>query len=249
MPMTFSIRPFDLECEHFMYAHEKNQPAKFTFEPGLTVLVGANGSGKTTLMRRMAKLLEKRGVPVVKLMAQNIEHDLEAQQFWKSDTDALLTMMSASRQSEGQGAKTRFANFVPMIRQCIFAKSEHDQRWIFIDGMDSSQSIDQLIDIAGFFDAIIETAPQNVEVYLIASTNQFELAKGRRCLCVSDNTYYDIPNYRKFKSIVMKSSKTVLEPKTIGDKAWDEVWSDMADTIEKEAEDDQLNGSSPVSEG
>jgi hypothetical protein len=103
------------------------------------------------------------------------------------------------------------------------------ERWALIDGIDSSQSIDQLRDIAGLFDVIVETAPEDVDVYLVVSTNQFELAKNRRCICISEDTCITPKTYDEYSRAVMRSARYLQRARRVSDTEWEDTYSPMAD--------------------
>lgn len=234
MAITFEVVPFDYDSEHYLYPHEERGPATFKFEPGITILCGANGAGKTTLMKRMQALLKNEGTPVCALMRQSISRQIESIGALRGDMNAIMNGIDRNYLSEGQGAKHAFAFMLGNIHATIMEEAETPERWIFIDGIDSSQSIDQLRDISGLFDAIIETAPEDREVYLIASTNQFELAKNRRCLNVSDNFVSHPKTYREFERIVMSSARYLKLKREVSDADWEDVYDTMRDRILRE---------------
>lgn len=233
MPVTFKMNPTDMSGENFLYPHEDDEPCAFAFEPGITILVGANGAGKTTLVKRMRDALDREKTPNVALIKDSIDHEIEARYEFAGDIEALTTRIERNRMSEGQGAKSTFAFLLFKIHALMHADAESSERWVFIDGMDSSQSIDQLRDIAGFLDLICEDAPRDVTPYVIVTTNNFELARGRRCLCVSENVYSTPKTYRDFSATVMRSARYLERRRAVSDRQWDDVYSDMQDTIER----------------
>lgn len=230
MPVTLHANPVSKDCDRFLYPHEKDGPATFSFEPGVNILLGANGAGKTTLMERMMKFFDKEKTPYCALMTGMLDNQIEASAFLRSNMDAVMNRLNRNYLSEGQAAKSRFAFMLGGISNTVMMKDDTTrERWALIDGIDSSQSIDQLRDIAGLFDVIVETAPDDVDVYLVVSTNQFELAKNRRCICVSEDTCITPKNYDTYSRAVMRSAKYLQKARSVSDEAWEDTYSSMAE--------------------
>lgn len=233
MSVTFKTNPTDMSGKTFLYPHEDGKPCAFTFEPGVTILVGANGAGKTTLVERMRDALKREKTPNVALIKDSLDHEIEAHYEFARDIDALVTLIDRNHMSEGQGAKSTFDFLLPKVRVLMRANIESNERWVLIDGMDSSQSIDQLRGIAKSLDSICEEASRDVTPYVIVTTNNFELARDRHCLCVSENVYTTPKTYRDFSAAVMRSARYLKKRRAVSDRQWDDVYSDMQDTIER----------------
>lgn len=233
MPTTFIVNPVDQDCERFLYPHERKMPCRFEFEPGITVLVGANGAGKTTLMKRLHKALQDEGTPVTSLRKDNVDKIIESQYALANNVDAMISHLQNSRLSEGQAVKNSFSFLIATIRAAMHMDAETDERWAIIDGMDSSQSIDQLKEMAEFLDLIEEDAPENIKPYIIVTTNNFEIAKNRRCLCVNENKTIFPKTYRDFSAAVMRSARWLQKSREVSDREWDDAYSSMKDYLER----------------
>ena len=225
MTRTFTIRPFDDSCEVVLY---KNPT--FRFEPGVTVLVGCNRSGKTTLVRRMRDLLRNEGVPSISLLKQNIEGMLSELEF-RGDIGALTTQVSRGSTSEGEFAKLAFAHLLPQVRHTI--EKATDEAWVFLDGLDSSLSEDQLDQVRDLADAIVESAPPGIETYVVMTTNQFTLAKDRRCLRVTDGKEVRLDTFRAYRSCVLQSARHRERAREVTEHTWQRKYSKMGDSTER----------------
>lgn len=224
MSRTFEVRPYDIQCERVIYRNPR-----FTFEPGLTVLTGCNGAGKTTLMCRMGEVLRDEGIPVESLMKRELGRIIDSQAFF-GDTEAAVHQVWSNWQSEGEAAKSDFGFLLKRIGNLVVhTESECKERWVLIDGIDSSMSIDVLGEIRGLFDVILETAPSDVEVYLIVSTNQYELARVNTCIRVTDGEVYVPTSYEDYRDSVILSAKHKEGVEEISDDAWEEKFECMDD--------------------
>ncbi len=222
MPRTFEIRPYDDNCERILY-----KKPRFTFQPGVTMLLGCNRSGKTTLLRRMADVLRAEGVCVVEIMKQQMDNDMS----WLSSggsLEALSIQVSRGTTSEGEYAKLVLSGLLPKVGQAM--RSGAKEIWLLLDGLDTSLSEDQLDDISGLFDAIVETAPKDAELYLVATTNQFTLAKGRRAIRVGDARELTVKSFGAYRNCILQSAKARNAAKEVTESQWERRYKDMTDS-------------------
>jgi energy-coupling factor transporter ATP-binding protein EcfA2 len=223
---AFDIRPYDDSCETILYKNPH-----FEFKPGITILLGCNGAGKTTLIRRMVDLLKKENVPTWPFLKQKITNDIEARQYYTGDISTMVQMMSKGSTSEGEFAKSQFAHMLQGLGSAVTStKYDSKERWIFMDGIDSSLSEDQLDDVNGLFDAIIETAPKGIDVYLVATTNQFALAKDHHCILVTNGKQMVPKTYTSYRSTILRSGRYKQNPRVISDNTWERKYSKLKDS-------------------
>lgn len=224
---TFDIRPYDDEGEIILYKNPH-----FEFKPGITILLGCNGAGKTTLMRRMIKLLDAEKIPTWSLLKQRLTRDIEARQYFTGDVETLMQMVSRSSVSEGEFAKSQFSLMLKGLGNAIVNQPhESNERWVFMDGMDSSLSEDQLDQVNDLFETVIETAPDGVDVYLIATTNQFALAKNRHCILVTNGKTMTPKTYASYRNTILNSAKQRQNAREISETTWDRKYSKMTDVM------------------
>ena len=77
----------------------------FTFEPGVTCLVGCNGSGKTTLLRQLKTQLKKEKVQVYEYSAISRHRDLIGQASLSHDVNFAIEALTTNYLSEGEKIK------------------------------------------------------------------------------------------------------------------------------------------------
>ena len=82
--------------------------------------------------------------------------------------------------------------------------------FIFMDAVDSGLSVDNIVDLKeNLFNLIIEDCKnKNIELYIIISANEYELAKGEQCFNVQSCEYVDIPDYETYRKIILTTRKT-----------------------------------------
>ena len=103
--------------------------------------------------------------------------------------------------------KNRFAN--------IFRKNDGEEekevcnkRVLLFDAVDSGLSVDSIVEIKAVFDTVLkEAAELGVELYLIISANEYELARGTRCFNVNDGKYIEFADYEDYRAFVINSRK------------------------------------------
>jgi len=175
------------------------------FELGLTVLVGCNGIGKTTLLNNIEEQCKKHNVLYI---AYDNLHDGSGnnwQQFLQLQRYDLLADQVMS--SEGERIKQNLHLFAKKIGTNIRARIGIEEIWILMDSVDSGFSIDGIIELKELFDAIIDTN-KNVAIYIVAAANEYELARGEKCLDVAVGKYITFANYEEYRDYILKTKKT-----------------------------------------
>ena len=77
-----------------------------------------------------------------------------------------------------------------------------------MDAVDSGYSIDNVIELKDLLHMIIDDAKNNgIELYIIVSANEYELAADEACLDVTNGKYLKFDNYESFRSFIIKSRK------------------------------------------
>ena len=195
-----------------------------TLSTGITVLVGCNGAGKTTLLQIIKSTLNKKDIPVLYLNTLREARDSIGNAIMRNNLGMAAMGFTAS---EGEKMHLSVGQFAAGIRPflmtgkpdkgrnpfaSLFEENEKPivskERWILIDSADSGMSIDNLDDINGLLDLIVEDAQNmDIDLYIIISTNQYELAKNRKCLNVQTLRPVSIKTYNKYRSVIMASRK------------------------------------------
>ena len=200
-----------------------------TLEEGLTVLVGCNGSGKTTLIQNIKNCLKKDNIPYYDFDNLN-----EGGSRASGDAIAMGDFAfgaTAWCSSEGENITLNLTKIMGNMREFILTgetpKSKrskrlhslfHDddeeaaeicnKRFVIMDAVDSGYSIDNVIELKDLLHMIINDAKNNgIELYIIVSANEYELAANEACLDVTNGKYLRFDNYESFRSFIIKSRK------------------------------------------
>lgn len=200
-----------------------------TLEEGLTVLVGCNGAGKTTLMQNIKDCLKKDNIHYYDFDNLN-----EGGSRASGDAIAMGDFAfgaTAWCSSEGENITLNLTKIMGNMREFILTgetpKSKrskrlhslfHDddeetakicnKRFVIMDAVDSGYSIDNVIELKDLLHMIINDAKNNgIELYIIVSANEYELAANEACLDVTNGKYLRFDNYESFRSFIIKSRK------------------------------------------
>lgn len=208
--------------------------AQVTIEPGVTVLVGCNGAGKSTLIYAMQQELKKHKINFVDYDNTKSGGNTAAQ--YAMDFGDIDGSLARCFSSEGENININLTRVVGHMVEYVrtgdyhkkhdFARAfaealgepiEYDtgnERWIFLDGIDSGYSIDNLVDLKQLFGAILlDCANNGLDPYIIVAANAYELCRGSescegiRCLSVQDCKYVDIPDYDSYRQLILKTRK------------------------------------------
>lgn len=198
--LTVSTKPFDGDTKLYL---RKN----FTFEPGLTSLVGCNGSGKTTLIDFYLKSYVRQ---------HNIEHI-----FWNDrrsggshlmqhclDSDDMNGLISLFVSSEGERISYALLDVFRNIGRC-FRACKGKPVVIMFDAIDSGMSVDEICETRDvILDIVIPDAEkQNVTPYFIIAANNYEWCSDPRIHNIDIQTGKPliINSYAEYKKIILKS--------------------------------------------
>lgn len=197
--------------------------------PGLTVLVGCNGAGKSTLLYNIEEELKNQEIPVYRF--DNLKHSV-SDNMSVAMYDGDMEMMAAySRASEGEAIKLNILQIAHGVnaflekgtspekkgklyeglRKALFpdsadAVSSSSLRCLLFDATDSGFSVDNIIELKEFFDLMEEKAEEKgMELYIIISANEYELARGERCMDVNTGKVLSFPDYEAYRKHVLES--------------------------------------------
>lgn len=192
--------------------------------PGVTVLVGCNGAGKTTLIKNIWDDLKKHDIPVLSYdnLREGGIHSVSESMFYGDMSLAATAFCS----SEGENITINLQKLAARLRKfthtgraegktsrlaAAFSDEKEKEitskeRWILLDAMDSGYSIDNVIEMKDFFDLVIEDGKNaGVEVYIVISSNEYELAHGSNCLDVTSGKYVSFESYEDYKKFILKT--------------------------------------------
>ena len=234
--------PYDDDRHFFSRRHA-------VFAPGVTTLVGCNGVGKTTLLANIREELEKRGTPYISFDNLGEEGgEGGARNFFSAvlggyadvPKDEALGLLGASlASSEGEKIVTALGRFASRVRKLTDSCSGRGEAWLLFDALDSGLSADMIEDVKKYVLAPINTLnTQDLAVYVILSSNSYEMSEGTKCFSVEKMKYIPVNSYAAFKKAVL-SSRTYKEKR-------DEVFRIKSRIAERPYEfnvDDELLGS------
>lgn len=192
--------------------------------PGITVLVGCNGAGKSTLIHNIRDELKKENIPTfIHDNEKDGGHNSISESLFYGDITFGATAMCSS---EGENITLNLGKIALKMRKFIqtgydgklssrlakaFSSEDEssvtsDERWILLDAMDSGYSIDNVIEMKEFFQMVINDAKeQNKELYIIVSSNEYELAHESNCFDVMEGKYISFKNYEEYKKFILKT--------------------------------------------
>lgn len=175
---------------------------KVTIREGLTVLIGCNGAGKSTFLRICGELLDKEPDTLVLKYSNQFDGGKTAQDMalLQGNTDKLARL---SFGSEGEAMAENLATLAGKIGTKV-RNSEAKNIVLLLDAMDSGYSIDNIIEMKGFFDFLQAEEP-NRTFYIIAAANSFELARNENCLDIQEMKYRKFTTYEGYRNFILKT--------------------------------------------
>jgi len=178
-------------------------------KPGVTVLVGCNGAGKTTLIRQITEFVRNND-EVLLLKYDNWEDGQR-----KTMQDNLLFGNSKElacqvQSSEGENIIINIGNLATKIGSNM-TRYKEDPKYkryiILLDAIDSGLSIDHMVYLKKFFNAVIKDSTEDKPVYIILSTNSFEFAYEMPCYDIMEGKYITFKDYEEYREFILKTAK------------------------------------------
>ena len=193
-------------------------------QPGLTVLVGCNGSGKTTLLHNIKSELQKEDISIFYYDNEKDggSHSISESMFYGDFSFGATALCS----SEGENISLNLSKIASKLRKFIETGDNGDkfnalakaltlkndkeennisnERWILLDAMDSGYSIDNVIEMKDLFDLVVDDAKNfGVELYIVISSNEYELAHECDCFDVTEGRYIKFTTYEDYKKFIL----------------------------------------------
>ena len=174
---------------------------------GLTILVGCNGSGKTTMINQMKnQLKDDESVEILEFnnLTQGGSNKVSELAFYNRLDEISLRLSS----SEGENIYYNIGDVIRKIGRAIHIK-EKEKLFIFLDAIDSGLSIDYCSELIEIIKEVIipDAENQGIQLYIIASTNAYELARGNDCLDVQNCIYRTFRGYEYYRKFILNSRK------------------------------------------
>lgn len=203
MSRTFRFTRDPYEDKDYIY-----NKATFTFEPGVTVLVGCNGSGKTTLLKHIENKVKNDKNSI--LVKYNNLHDGGSNAISKAgfygDMSLMATLVNSS---EGESIMTNLNTIAAQIGRAVRENKDNNKDlFILLDAIDSGFSVDNILDLKEYlFETILKDCNEKRDVYIICSANEYELCNGEKCFDVQNAKYMEFKNYEEYREFILNSRK------------------------------------------
>lgn len=177
------------------------------FKPGLTVLVGCNGSGKTTLLRQIKGGCKKNELPVMEF--DNYHDGGSSAISYAGSIGDYSKVAKDLCSSEGERISGNMAMVAGRIGRFVRDNSDAGKLFILLDAVDSGLSVDNVIELKRdlFSFVITDCTDKGIEIYLIVSANEYELARGEQCFDVSSCKYVKINSYDEYRDVIIETRK------------------------------------------
>ena len=161
----------------------------FSFEPGVTVLVGCNGSGKTTLMRRIESRYgwgRERGVAARMFRCRDTDDEMSRLIGFAPTDDSFALGASMMSSSEGE----RMAQALKSAFDWMWNECRNDgvtEIFMLLDSLDSGLDVHTLRMIRDVLDDVVDIARKDFgkTLYVLVAANDYALVEGRECLDVN----------------------------------------------------------------
>ena len=205
-------------------------PKTIALKEGLTVLVGCNGAGKSTLLLNIKEYCDENKIPVhlwdnlvnggntsvlgTVLAGLNEEGDdmsMGIGLLYSSEGEAIKINIGRDSRRYKEFLKTGHYKdknhaFAAIFNDKYKEDSASKQRVLLFDAADSGLSVDSIVEIKDLFKAVIQDAKEmGLELYLVISANEYELARGEECFDVNKGQYLTFADYEDYRSFIIKS--------------------------------------------
>lgn len=174
-----------------------------SFKPGISILVGCNGSGKSTAFTYIQDILKENDIPVFKYsnLTEGGNTARESALFYGN----LNLLAEQITSSEGENIVINIGTMAQKLGSFVGRNKEKGEIWILLDAIDSGLSIDYIEEVKEFLHDQLIDKLTDIDLYILISTNNYELCIGEACYNVQDCQYIDIYSYEEFKRIVKKT--------------------------------------------
>lgn len=175
--------------------------------PGLTVLIGCNGSGKTTLLRQLKEQCHKLGVPV--FMYDNYNEGGHSATSYAGFTGNYERVAQDIMSSEGEKISNNINDLAAKIGAFVRKNKDAEKIFILLDAIDSGYSVDNVVELKqDLFRFVIDDCTKNgIELYIVVSANEYEMARGEECFDVTACKYIEIGSYDEYRAVIIETRK------------------------------------------
>lgn len=173
---------------------------------GVTVLIGCNGSGKSTLLHQIEEFCNTNDIPCINFNYQ--KDDSSSNLLSKSISSGNFDMAgNITGSSEGECISISLGEFAKKAGRFSRDNKDKDKMVILMDSVDSGYSVDNIVELKHYlFKTILDDMIDNgKEIYIIVSTNMYELCSGENAFSVYHGEYVDINSYDDYKNIILET--------------------------------------------
>lgn len=201
----------------------KTKVVKYTFNPGVTMLIGSNGVGKTFTLNQIHSIFSDgwaiqtwEDIPQnknIKDLYSSFHYDNVYEEKWTKDnwihSGLESRFASAFDNSEGQDMWDFLYYKISDIGRAVTKAMKDNKRGIFIllDGLDSGLSLDIInklrTEVLDFI-VNVENKRSSLEIYIVCSANSYELCNNYDCIDVTNQTHATFTNYDEFSKYFIK---------------------------------------------
>ena len=203
---------------------ESTKSVLYTFNPGVTMLIGPNGSGKTTALSQIRSLFSTQDDLIKKwdqidkndnirnlyssYLYDNVYEEKYAKERW-TYSDQMERIAQTFENSEGQDMWDFLYYKIEEIGRAVTKAIKDNKKGIFIllDGLDSGLSLDIIYKIRkDVLEFIIKTERKrsDLEVYIICSANSYEFCNNYDCIDVTNQEHITFTNYEDYSKYFIK---------------------------------------------
>lgn len=190
------------------------------FKPNcITTVIGCNGSGKSTLLLEIKEYLRTRGTPYLsfdnlgeeggeKNSSNMLQSAIGGIKLDNSVCNLEHSVFNFFCASEGEKIREAIITFSSNIISSINKYSGYGEFWILFDALDSGLSVDVIDEIKNeLFLRLIQEVSHAIDLYLIVSSNSYEISEETECFSIEKMKYQNIKSYKKFKDLILSSRR------------------------------------------
>lgn len=179
-------------------------------KPGVTNLVGCNGYGKSTLLHTIKRWAKENNIPIF-----HWDDRLDGQQNLKGDalrkggkknTEIAMSLMLSS---EGESIEIAFEYMADLIFGVLNKALTAQQKDVILlfDAIDSGASINTIRSFKDVFNILIDrTKEKNTNLYIVTTSNTYEMTIGTNNLDTCELTYIpEFGSYKAFSDFILKT--------------------------------------------
>lgn len=195
---TFKIpkNPYDEDINIY-------QKTRITINKGITIFAGYNGAGKSTLIHLIREQLENKKIPV---FFYDNYHEGGARARSKAgfyqDYELLASQLCSS---EGEEIRINMKQIARDAGTFSMNNQSKSEMWFIFDAIDSGLDVDEMINLKKNFFQWLVDYHKDKDIYIIVSSNNFELAKNETSLCIPELKYRTFNSYDTYKNYICSS--------------------------------------------